>query len=46
LDKPIRESFTKVYDEREDIISRYKGTGSFIKEYESTGKELDEIWEK
>jgi hypothetical protein len=46
LDKPFKESYSKVYEEREDIKSRYKGAASFIEKYGRTGTELDEIWKK
>ncbi|RIH65098.1 hypothetical protein D1164_10955 [Mariniphaga sediminis] len=46
LDKPIIESYSNVYEEREDIKARYKGAAYYIKKYGRTGKELDEIWEK
>jgi hypothetical protein len=46
LDKPIKESYSRVYEEREDIKSRYKGVAYFIKKYGRTEKELDEIWKK
>lgn len=46
LDKPIKESYSRVYEERKDIETRYKGVDSFIKKYGRTGKELNKIWDK
>ncbi len=46
LDKPIPESFANLYDEREDISTKYKSAPDFIKKYGRTGKDLNEIWSK
>ncbi|MCG6190183.1 hypothetical protein [Maribellus maritimus] len=46
LDKPLKQSFSRVDEEREDIKLKYKSADRLIKKYGRTGKELDKIWEK